>query len=87
MYEILNIANFHAFHVWVKCILSCNDTTFFFHFFPCIAFVTQLFSTLVMSPNLRNQALLFNLQSSAFCRAPHLSLKKSKEKKQRKLAK
>ena len=33
IYKILNIANFHAFHVWGKRILSCNDTTFILHFF------------------------------------------------------
>jgi len=59
MYKILNIANFHAFHVWGKRILSCNDTTFFLHFFPFVAFATQLFSTPVTSSNLRNQAPLF----------------------------
>jgi len=50
----------HAFHVvWGKCILSCNDTTFILHFFPFFAIAKQLFSTPVMSLNLRNQALLF----------------------------
>jgi len=39
--------------------LSCNDTGFFLHFFPFFAFATQLFSTPVMTSNLRNQALLF----------------------------
>jgi len=31
--KFLNIANFHVFHVWAKRILSCNDTTYFLHFF------------------------------------------------------
>jgi len=59
MYKSLNIANFHAFHVLGKRILSCNDTTFFLHFFPFFASAAQLFSTPVMSSNLRNQAPLF----------------------------
>jgi len=57
--KFLNIANFHAIHVWGKCILSCNDTPFFLHFFPFFAFAKQLFSTPVMSSNFHNQAPLF----------------------------
>ena len=57
--KLLNIANFHAFHVWWKRILSCNDTTFFLHFFHFFAFATQLISTPVKSSNLRNQPPLY----------------------------
>jgi len=59
MYKILNIANFHAFHVWWKHILSCNDTVFFLHFLPFFACATQVFSTPVTPSNLCNQAPLF----------------------------
>jgi len=59
MYEIFNITNFHAFQVWCKRILSCNDTKFYFAFFRFFAFAMQLFSIPVTSSNLRNQALLF----------------------------
>ena len=31
--KFLNIANFHAIHVWGKRILSCSGTTFFLYFF------------------------------------------------------
>jgi len=41
MYEIFKIANLHAFHVWEKPILSCNDTTYFLHFFFFVPFTTQ----------------------------------------------
>jgi len=54
--KFLNIANFHAFHVWGKRILTSNDTKFIFNFF---AFAIQLFSTPVTSLDLRNQAPLF----------------------------
>jgi len=47
-----NIANFHAFYVWGKRILSCNDT--FFHNFFSFAFAMQVFSTLVTLSNLCN---------------------------------
>jgi len=55
--KFLNIANFYAFYVWGKRIISCNDPTFLLHFF--FDFATQLFSTLVTSSNLCNQAPLF----------------------------
>jgi len=57
--KFLNIANFHVFHVWGKRILSCNDTTFFLHFFSFFDFAMQLFFIPVRSSNLHNQALLF----------------------------
>ena len=60
--KFLNIATLmHSmFGILQKLILLIfNDTTFFLHFFPFFAFATQLFSTLVTSSNLRNQALLF----------------------------
>jgi len=69
--KFLNIANFHAFYVWGKRILSCNDTTFFLHFFSFFfAFATQLFSTSVTSLDLRK---LRYLRSSGFYRAPLFS--------------
>ena len=54
--KFLNIVNFH---VWGKCILICNDTAFFLHFFPFFDFAMQLFFTPVTSSNLCNQAPLF----------------------------
>ena len=68
--KFLNIANFHAFHVWGIRILSCNDATFFLHFFSFFDFAKQLFSTPYTSSNLRNQAPLFTelrlLQATQF---------------------
>jgi len=50
--QFLNIANFHAFHVCGKRILSCNDTTFFLHFFSCFYFcnTTFIYSGYVIKP-------------------------------------
>jgi len=59
MYTILNIANIHVFHVWVKRILSCNDTTFFLNYFYFFWFCKATFSTSGTTSNLRNQAPLF----------------------------
>jgi len=36
--KFVNIANFHASHVWGKRISSCNDTTFFLHIFSFFCF-------------------------------------------------
>jgi len=41
--KFLNIANFHAFHVWGKRILSYGDTTFFLHFFSFFCFCNATF--------------------------------------------
>jgi len=45
----LNIANFHAFHVWGKRILNCSDTTFLLHFF-CLCNATLFHSGYVIKP-------------------------------------
>jgi len=67
--QFLNNANFHAFHVWGKRILSCIDT-FFLHFFSFFCFCNATFSTPVTSTNLRNQSPLFTelrlLQGTSF---------------------
>jgi len=41
--KFLNIAKFHALHVWGKRILNCNDTTFIFHFFSFFCFCNATF--------------------------------------------
>jgi len=41
--KFLNIANFHAFHVSGKCILSYTDTSFFVHFFSFFFFCNATF--------------------------------------------
>jgi len=41
--KFLNITNFHVFNVWVKRILSCNDTTFFLHYFSFFCFCNATF--------------------------------------------
>jgi len=41
--KFLNIANFLAFHVWGKRILSNNDTTFFLHLFFLFCFCNATF--------------------------------------------
>jgi len=50
--QFLNNANFHAFHVWGKRILSCNDTTVFLHsFFLFLLLQRNLFhSSYVIKP-------------------------------------
>ena len=68
MYEIFKIANLHAFHVWEKRILSCNDTTYFLHFFFFCSFYNPIFSTPVTSSNPATK--IRYLRSSTFYREP-----------------
>ena len=66
--KFLKIANLHVFHVWVKSISSCNDTTFFFTIFPFLILQHNFFPL-----RLHHQASatkLRHLRSSAFCKQP-----------------
>jgi len=70
--QFLNKANFHAFHVWGKRILSCNDTTVFLHsFFLFLLLQRNLFhSSYVIKPPQPSSPIN---RSSAFYREPSAS--------------
>jgi len=54
--KFLNITNFHSFHVSEKRILSCNDTSFFLHFFSFYN-TTFLHSGYVIKPPQASSAI------------------------------
>jgi len=79
--QFSNIANLHAFHVWGKCILSCNDTTFILHFYSFFCFCNATFfhSSYVIEPPQPSSAIytteLCLLQATYYCFfTPHLCI-------------